>query len=198
MTDYFKLLNFRRSPWVDPAQAQARFLELSAAVHPDRVHNLGASEVAAANEKFAELNRAFATLRDHKERLHHLLMLETGNAPGMTQSIPSGFFDLASEVSLVCKLADGLIENLRKAKSPMVRVQIFEEALQQTERVQEAQAKVNSEKAKIEAELQRIAANWTKEKPYEGLMELAQASAMVAKCEAQLQERFAALASANL
>jgi curved DNA-binding protein CbpA len=197
MIDYFALLKFPRTPWLGSAAVQARFLELSAGAHPDRVHNLGATEIVEANERFAELNKAFAVLRDHKERLHHLIALETGRAPAMAQNIPSGFFELSSQIGLVCKSADTLVENLRKAKSPMVQAQMFEQSLNQTERIQELQKMVAAEKAKAETELQAIAANWAKEKLFERLKELAHAFAMIGKWEGQLQERFAALAAAG-
>src|SRR5687768_8902068 len=195
MVDFFALLNFPRTPWLDPARVQARFLELSAAMHPDRIHTSAPAEVAAANEKFAEMNKAVAVLRDHKERLHHLLLLETGDSPGMSQNIPSGFFSLSSEIGFLCKQTDVLLENLRRKESPMVKVQLFEEILGSTERVQNVQEKVKSLKAEAEAELQKIGANWPAEKPFERLKELAQAFAMFNKWEAQLQERFAGLAA---
>ena len=58
MTDYFALLNEPRRPWLDPEPLKDKFLALSATVHPDRVHNLGAAERAAAQERYTELNAA--------------------------------------------------------------------------------------------------------------------------------------------
>ena len=39
MTDAFALLSEPRRPWLDAEALKARFLPLSAAVHPDRVHS---------------------------------------------------------------------------------------------------------------------------------------------------------------
>src|SRR5215211_7472581 len=98
MVDYFASLNFPRAPWIEAEEVQKRFLELSAPVHPDRVHHLGAAEKEEANRKFAELNQAATTLRDHKERLQHLIALETGAASGAAQNISGEFVELFGRV----------------------------------------------------------------------------------------------------
>ena len=81
MIDYFTLLNEPRRPWLDAELLKQKFLALSATVHPDRVHNLGEAERAAAQERYTELNTAYNCLREPKERLQHLLQLELGALP---------------------------------------------------------------------------------------------------------------------
>ena len=75
MTDYFAFFNEPRRPWLDAESLKQKFLALSATVHPDRVHNLGEVERAAAQERYTELNTAYNWLREPKERLQHLLQL---------------------------------------------------------------------------------------------------------------------------
>jgi curved DNA-binding protein CbpA len=198
VVDYFALLNFPRTPWLDSAEVQARFLELSAQAHPDRVHNLGSVEVGVANEKFAELNKAFAVLRDHKERLHHLLALETGSAPAMMQNIPNSVIDLFARVGGTCRKVDEFVAARSATTSPMLQAQMFAAGLDWTDRVAELQQQVATVKSTAEDELKQVAQNWPAQKPIERLRELAHVFAMTAKWEAQLQERFANLAAADI
>ena len=198
MVDYFALLNFPRTPWIDPSEVQKRFLELSAAAHPDRAHNLGATEVMAANEKFAGLNKAAATLRDPKERLHHLLALETGNPPSATQNIPNELIELFGRVGQTCRKVDEFLGERNRATSPMLQAQLFAQGLDWTDRIGELQQQVGVVKERAEAELKSIAQNWPNEKRYDRLAALAHTFAMTARWEVQLQERFATLAAANV
>jgi curved DNA-binding protein CbpA len=195
MTDYFALLNFPRTPWLDPAEVQKRFLELSAAAHPDRVHNLGADETAAANARFAELNKAATVLKDHKERLHHLLALETGAAPAATQNIPNELIELFGEIGQTCRSVDQFMMEKNRTTSPMLQAQMFAKGLEWSDAIAEMQSRVAELKANAETQLQQIAKAWPSERPFAQLARLAHAFAMIAKWEAQLQERFAALAS---
>lgn len=81
MTDAFALLSESRRPWLDADALKSRFLPLSAEVHPDRVHSASEAEKAAANTRYAELNAAYNTLREPRDRLLHLLELEAGGKP---------------------------------------------------------------------------------------------------------------------
>lgn len=198
MVDYFALLNFPRTPWIDPTEVQKRFLELSAPAHPDRAHNLGAAEIVAANEKFAELNKAFVTLRDPKERLHHLLALEMGNTPSATQNIPNELIELFARVGQTCRKVDEFLAERNRTTSPMLQAQLFAQGLDWTDQIGELQQQVAVVKERAKEELKQIAQNWDREKRYDRLAALAHTFAITAKWEAQLQERFAALAAANI
>ncbi len=68
MTDCFELLQEPRRPWLDADALKARFLKLSAAAHPDRFHGGTDSERAQANDRSAELNAAYNTLRETRDR----------------------------------------------------------------------------------------------------------------------------------
>jgi DnaJ-domain-containing protein 1 len=195
MTDYFALLGFQRTPWLDAETVQKRFLELSAAVHPDRAHNLGAQEIASANSKFSELNKAAATLRDSKERLHHLLALETGVATEATQNIDPALVELFSKVGQTNREVDQFLAERARAASPMLQAQLFGQGLDWTDRISELQQAVGAVKRSAESELQEIASRWPNAKPIDRLRALAHVFAMTSRWEAQLQERFAALAA---
>jgi DnaJ-domain-containing protein 1 len=195
MKDYFALLNFERRPWFGPEEVNARFVELSAAAHPDRVHGAGAEEVRGANERFAELNSAAACLRDSKERLHHLIQLETGAAPAWAQSIPSELMDLFGRVGQVCREVDQFLMERAKASSPMVQAELFARGLDWTSRLEELQAAIGNLRAQAEAELKAISEKWPAEKPIERLKTIAYIFATTGRWEGQLKERFGALAA---
>jgi DnaJ-class molecular chaperone len=195
LVDYFGLLNFPRGPWMEAEEVQKRFLELSARVHPDRVHGLSAAEKEEANRKFAELNKAATTLRDHKERLQHLIALETGAASGAAQNISGEFVELFGRVGEVCRKVDLFLGERAKATSPMVQAQLFGRGLELSDSVSDLQAKVAEVKARAEAELRGIGARWGEEQGMPRVAELAHVFAMVSKWEGQLRERFASLAA---
>jgi len=195
MTDYFALLNFPRTPWLDPAEVQKRFLEMSAAAHPDRVHNLGADETTVANARFAELNKAAAVLKDPKERLHHLLALEAGAAPATAQNIPNESIEFFGKIGQTCRSVDQFIAEKNRTTSPMLQAQMFAKGLDWSDAIADLQGRVAEVRAKADAELQQIGKNWPREKPLDRIAGLAHLFAMIGRWEAQLQERFAALAS---
>src|SRR5438128_12515999 len=88
MIDYFALFNEPRRPWLDGELLKAKFLQLSAEVHPDRVHGASAADKQRAHERSAELNAAYNCLREPKSRLQHLLELETGARPKQEEKYP--------------------------------------------------------------------------------------------------------------
>ena len=113
-----------------------KFLALSAAVHPDRVHNLGEAERAAAQERYTELNTAYNCLREPKERLHHLLELELGAMPKDIQRIPSELMDLSLEVGKACREADAFLAEKAKVTSPLLQVTYFERGQEFVDKLQ--------------------------------------------------------------
>ena len=64
-----------------PEALKKKFLQLSSAVHPDRVHTGTAAEKQAAHERYVALNAAYQGLKEPKGRLRHLLQLELGARP---------------------------------------------------------------------------------------------------------------------
>lgn len=196
MTDYFALLQFPRAPWLEAATVNDRFLELSRPVHPDHVHNLPPEQLAAANKAFADLNLAAATLRESKERVQHLLELETGAASQATQNIPAELIDLFAKIGQSCRAIDQFLAERARASSPILQAQLFAQGLDWTDRLTALQQEVASLKERAEQELQRIAAAWPESKPIDDLRALAHRFAMIARWESQLKERFATLAIA--
>ena len=159
--DNFALLRQLRQPWLDAASLKARFLELSAQVHPDKVHSGSESEKAAASSRYAEINAAYNCLREPKERLLHLLELETGAKPPDVQSLPPGTMDLLMEVGALCREADQFLAVKAQTTSPLLKVQMFEKGLGWTEKLNQLRQEIDLRREKLWAELEGMNAIWT-------------------------------------
>lgn len=200
MTDAFALLSEPRRPWLDADALKARFLPLSTAVHPDRVHSASEAEKAAANARYAELNAAFNTLKEPRDRLLHLLELEAGGKPKDVQRIPPGTMDLFVEVGQICRDADEFLKRKSASESPMVKLRLMQEGLDWLDRLQALQARVNAKRDELAAELQQLNARWDAAPPVgaperpaalplERLEQIYRAMSYVARWTEQLQER---------
>ena len=194
MTDYFALLNEPRRPWLDAEPLKQKFLTLSATVHPDRVHNLGEAERAAAQERYTELNTAYNCLREPKERLQHLLQLELGAPPPNTQRIPSDLMDLSLEVGKACREADTFLAEKAKVTSPLLQVSYFERGQEFAEKLQALRQRVNALNDRLTEELRQIDAAWQsgttpRNALLQRLEELSRLFSYFARWSAQTQER---------
>src|SRR5580704_14000879 len=116
--DYFALLGQPRQPWLDAHALKAAFLQQSARLHPDRVQAGNDVDQAAATDRFAELNGAYNCLREPKDRLLHLLELESGAPPANVQSVPADTLDLFMETGQVCRQTDQFLAARSRAASP--------------------------------------------------------------------------------
>jgi len=194
MTDYFALFNEARRPWLDPEVLKQKFLTLSAAIHPDRVHNLGEAERAAAQERYTELNAAYNCLREPKERLHHLLELELGALPKDIRRIPPDLMDLSLEVGKACRAADAFLAEKAKVTSPLLLVTFFERGQVFADELQGLRQKVNSLNERLTEELQQIDGAWQSGAASRALLlqrleELYRLFSYFARWMAQTQER---------
>lgn len=160
MTDYFLLLDEPRRPWVDPELLKKKFLALSAAVHPDRVHTSGPEEKRAAQQRYAERNQAYNHLRYPKERLQHLLELETGTKPQQVQQVPSDLMEFFSQVGQLFKQTDAFLCEKARTSSPLLQVQLFETGQEWTEKLNVMQQQLNHRQEQLIAELKELDAQW--------------------------------------
>jgi DnaJ-domain-containing protein 1 len=194
MTDFFTLLNEPRRPWLEPELLKDKFLALSATVHPDRVHNLGADERAAAQERYTELNAAYNCLREPKERLRHLLELELGALPKDIQRIPSDLMDLSMEIGKACREADVFLAEKAKVTSPLLQVTFFERSDEFADKLKALRQRVNSLDEQLVAELKQMDAAWPPPEEKRAaqlhrLEELYRLFSYFARWTAQIQER---------
>jgi curved DNA-binding protein CbpA len=160
MTDHFALLNEPRRPWLEPEPLKDKFLALSGTVHPDRVHNLGEAQRAAAQERYTELNAAYNCLREPKERLRHLLELELGALPKDIQRIPSDLMDLSMEIGKGCREVDVFLTEKAKVTSPLLQVTFFERSDEFADGLKALRQRVNSLNERVVEDLKQIDAAW--------------------------------------
>lgn len=160
MTDAFVLFSEPRRPWLDAGALKARFLPLSAELHPDRVHGASAAEKEAATARYTELNAAYQTLREPRDRLLHLYELEAGERPQDIQRIPSGTMELFVEVGQACRDADEFLKRKASVTSPMMKLQLLQEGLGWLDRFQALQQRVNARREELVGELKSMNAAW--------------------------------------
>jgi curved DNA-binding protein CbpA len=207
MTDCFDLLGEPRRPWLDAEALKSRFLLLSAEAHPDRVHGGTDEAKAAANDRSAELNAAFNTLREPRDRLFHLLELELGARPRDIQRIPPGTMDLFVEIGQTCRDVDTFLSVPAPEDLPaMLRLQRLRTQLGWSDRLMTLQGKVNARRDALDLELRELNAAWEKAPeapadsrraalPLERLEELSRSTSYVTRWTAQIQERLSQLAA---
>lgn len=157
--DYFALLDEPRRPWIDPDSLKKKFLEFSARLHPDRLHQANEADKQAAQQRYTQLNAAYNCLRDPKDRLRHLLKLLGTELDGI-QQIPPDLMDVYMEVSRICRNADSLLAEKAKATSPLLQVQMFQRSQALADEVRAFQQGLTSRREKLIAELQQIDAIW--------------------------------------
>jgi DnaJ-domain-containing protein 1 len=160
MLDYFDLLQTPRQPWLDLDLLKQKFFTLSTPLHPDRAHNASAEEKIDANQRFSERNVAWLCLRDPKERLAHLLELETGARPGDTQNVPAPAVEFFIAMARLVREVDAFLVAKEKNTSPLLQVESFGQRLQLTERLQELQQRLNTQRDGLLGELQKMNAAW--------------------------------------
>lgn len=86
MPDPFKTLSLPRRFNLDEADLHTRFIQASAATHPDRYTD--PVDQAQAAERAAEVNHAYAVLSDPERRADALLTLLGGPAKDEDKSLP--------------------------------------------------------------------------------------------------------------
>lgn len=156
MIDCFALLGEPRRPGLDLDALKSRFHTLAAKSHPDHFHNAGEAERLAATERHAALNTAYATLREPKERLGHLLELELGGKPRGIESVPADLMDRFMDVAKLCRDVDQFLATRATITSPLLKVQQFQLAMTWTDKLNSA----NSELAPLIDDTLKSVAAW--------------------------------------
>ena len=160
MTDYFALLDQPRRPWLEVEPLKVRFLERSAEVHPDRLHQPTKEKLDAATQTYAELNAAYNCLREPKDRLQHLLLLEQGTKPGGIDSVPEDLMDAFLETGKLCREVDLFLAERARTTSPLLRVPMFERGMAWTDKLNEFQRKLDLQRTALDQILRAMNAAW--------------------------------------
>jgi DnaJ-domain-containing protein 1 len=196
MTDFFALLGQPRQPWLDEDALKAAFHEKSSILHPDRFHNAEDAARAEAGRIYAELNSAYQCLREPKDRLAHLIELESGRKPGGIQSVPAEAMELFAQVGQLCRETDAFLAESAKATSPMLKVRQFERGLEWTDKIQALMRSLNEQREELHAKLRSMNNSWKGEvaASLPALGDIHSRLSYLNRWMAQLQERFTQLA----
>jgi len=154
VVDYFATLGEPRRPWIDPDQLKTKFMALSQEAHPD--HSPKSEDRQKAQDRYTVLNSAYQTLREPKERLAHLLELETGSRPAAIQTAPGELMNLFLEMGAVCREADKFLGHKRTVTSPLLQVELFSQAQELTGKVQQLQQEVRKRIHEAEGHLRQL------------------------------------------
>jgi DnaJ-domain-containing protein 1 len=205
VVDYYALLSEPRHPWIDLEQLKNRFIESSTELHPDRVHGKSSEEKQAAQARYTEINGAYQCLLQPRDRLAHLLELESGRKPAAIQTAPAPLMNLFLEVGELCREVDKFLEEKRAARSPLLLVSLFEHGQGLADKINLLQQRLRQLSAENEAGLRKQNRIWEKAPPLGdsrrvGALPLAEleeyyrAFSYVSRWCAQLQERLVQLA----
>lgn len=207
MTDCFALLGEQRRPWLDVEALKERFSAMSRDLHPDRFHGAPESERAEAGRRYADANTALQTLKEPRQRLLHLIELETGSRPRDIQRIPPGTMELFVEVGATCRDVDAFLVRRGEVTSPMLKVKLFREGMEWVDRLKALGARVRERAESLDTELRTLNSRW-ESAPAVGeagrlqalgldrLEEIYRVLSYVARWSEQLEDRMVRLAAA--
>ncbi|MBI4715630.1 MAG: Fe-S protein assembly co-chaperone HscB [Nitrospirae bacterium] len=116
-SDYFTLFELERRPLLDEERLRETFLRLNQLVHPDRYFNATDEIQEVSLDRSSLVNQAYQTLKDPRERLKYLLMLETGEEPRETSRASMEIMGFYMEAAEVCQEADQWVK-ARESGSP--------------------------------------------------------------------------------
>ena len=168
----FDLLQETPRPYLDPNELKAKFLKLSAALHPDRVHHLSEEEKKIATQRFSELNAAYLLLREDRERINLLLELETGSKPKDIQKIPPGTMDLFVEIGQFCRDLDQHLSNQNPSEtSPLLKAMATRQKQTWLARLEEIQKKIYDKRNETLSELKKLDEAWISSANHKPLLE---------------------------
>ncbi len=190
----FEKLSETPRPWLDVEDLKSKFLKLSTPLHPDRVHHLSKKEKEEANRKFAELNTAYQILANPRDRINLLLELETGSKPEDIQKIPPGTMDLFIEVGQHCRELDAHLASRNTSEtSPLLKVTAMRKHQEWCSKHEDLRTKVEMKAAAVNAELQKLDAQWMTSPDHRTLLEsleqIARLFSYLARWSQQLEER---------
>ena len=160
MTDYFALLDEPRRPWLDESEIKARFQTKSIEFHPDRFHSASIEDRKLATVEFEKLNAASQCLINLKQRLQHLLELETGVKPEVVEKVDEDIMGLFLKVGQVIHQVDKFLRERDTIDSPLLKVGKFQEGMEWGENLKTLLAEIRSTQEAAYPELMQMNAHW--------------------------------------
>ena len=190
----FTLFELEPAPALDEDALKQRFTRATAETHPDKFAQVPEPERLAAEVRYAELNRAYQTLLDPRQRLLALYELTGGVKPRDVQRIPPGTMDLFVEVGQTCQKADAFLERKRAATGAVERAGLMSEELALQDAFMSLGAKLEKLAETLQADLAVLDVRWRAGgRDLPALEALYRKHSYLARWREQLQERELAL-----
>ena len=194
--DYFALLDEPRKPWIDTGLLKDKFMEMSARSHPDKFPQATPEERERISARYTELNAAYQCLSHTRDRLLHLIELETGKPPLDVQRIPPGTSDLFMQIGQTCAQAAAFLEKQPQTDSPILKAKRFVEQMEWTDKLTELQDRLNEISSKLEEELKHMNTDLDNGAPLplERLEEIYRSASYINRWTDQIREKLVQLA----
>jgi curved DNA-binding protein CbpA len=190
----FVFFGLEPSPALDAEALKERFARATAETHPDKFAQAPEAERVEAEARYAELNRAYQTLIDPRQRLLALYELTKGEKPRDVQRIPPGTMDLFIEVGQACQQLDGLLERKRAAGGALERAALIGEELTLNDLLMSLRGKLEALATTLESDLAILDTRWRKGEHDLNALEAAYRKySYLARWRQQLEERELAL-----
>lgn len=159
MTDYFELFGLERQPVLDGDHLRRRYMELSAAHHPDRQ-----SSGPDTENLLGRINEGFRVLWSPALRLRHLLELEGWERPHEGPVGGTVFEEWFGEMGGLMQAADALVKKLEHASSAVGRAGLAPEVAACCGSLQELQKRLEEEETILHQRLEEAQQNWTRDR----------------------------------
>ena len=194
----FAALGLEPRPGLDLEKLKEQFARITAEQHPDKFQQAGPEEHAAAEARYAALNRAYQTLVDARTRLLTLYELTKGEKPRDVQRIPPGTMDLFVEVGQACRQLDQFLERKKAATGRLERAALTGEEMTLQELLLALGTKLRTLDATLETELAKLDQQWhADEKNLPALETIYRKYSYLSRWRQQLEEREIALLTAE-
>jgi curved DNA-binding protein CbpA len=192
--DPFSLFQLEPAPALDPAALKEQFTRSTAETHPDKFQQAPEPERLAAEARYTELNRAYQTLADPRQRLLALYEATKREKPRDVQRIPPGTMDLFIEVGQACRDLDTFLERKRSAGGALERAALMGDELVLQDTLIGLGTKLGQLGAALEVDLAGLDARWRSgDRDLAALEALYRKYSYLARWREQLQERELAL-----
>jgi DnaJ-domain-containing protein 1 len=155
----FAAFDLEPTPALDDAALKERFARATAEAHPDKFQQAPEAERTAAEAHYAELNRAYQTLIDPRQRLLALYELTKGEKPRDVQRIPTGTMDLFVEVGQACQKLDQFLER-KRAAGRLERAGLMSEEMALQDALTALRGKLEALGNTLEIDLAALDAKW--------------------------------------
>jgi len=190
----FAIFDLEPGPALDAGALKERFARATSEWHPDKFAQVPETERIAAEARFAELNQAYQTLIDPRQRLLVLYELTKGEKPRDVQRIPPGTMDLFIEVGQICQQLDQFLERKRNAGGALERAALMGEELTLQDTLTTLRGKLEQLGVTLEADLAALDTRWRPgEKDLNALEAVYRKYSYLARWQQQLEEREIAL-----